>query len=106
MGLYTRKKDDEILSKYSPFFFSDVNFDGKEELLINDYNGGARGSNAYEVYEVSPYHAEILKDPPFNVLEDGITEFDPKNKTRKNLQNSPGEESIRPSLRASGGRGG
>ena len=78
---YTRKKDDEILSKYSPFFFSDVNFDGKEELLINDYNGGSRGSNAYEVYEVSPYLAEILKDPPFNVLEDGITEFDPKNKT-------------------------
>ncbi len=78
---YTRKKDDEILSKYSPFFFSDVNFDGKEELLINDYNGGSRGSNAYEVYEVSPYHAEILKDSPFNVLEDGITEFDPKNKT-------------------------
>ena len=32
--------------------------------------------------------------------------FLPQNKTRKNLQNSPGEESIRPSLRASGGRGG
>lgn len=78
---YTPKKKGEILSKYSPFFFSDVNFDGEKELLINDYNGGSRGSNSYEVYKIHPYYADIIKEAPFANLENDMTDFDSANKT-------------------------
>ena len=78
---YTTKKKDEILSEYSPFFFSDVDFDGEDELLINEHRGGSRGTNSYEVYKIHPYYAEIIKDAPFANLENGNTEFDLKNKT-------------------------
>ena len=78
---YTPKKKDEILSEYSPFFFSDVDFDGEDELLINEHRGGSRGTNSYEVYKIHPYYAEIIKDAPFANLENGNTEFDLKNKT-------------------------
>ncbi|GGK00088.1 hypothetical protein GCM10007084_24380 [Parabacteroides faecis] len=78
---YTPKKKGEILSKYSPFFFSDVNFDGENELLINCYNGGSKGSNTYEVYKIHPYYAEIIKDAPFASLENDMTDFDLTNKT-------------------------
>lgn len=73
---YTPKKKDEILSEYSPFFFSDVDFDGEDELLINEHRGGSRGTNSYEVYKIHPYYAEIIKDAPFANLENGNTEFD------------------------------
>lgn len=75
---YTPKKKGEILSQYSPFFFSDVDFDGVDELLINDYYVGP---NSYEVYKVHPYYAEIVKEKPFDNLQGGITQFDIKNKT-------------------------
>ncbi len=78
---YTPKKKGEILSQYSPFFFSDVNFDGEKELLINDYNGGSRGSNSYEVYKIHPYYADIIKEAPFVNLENDMTDFDSANKT-------------------------
>jgi len=78
---YTPKKKGEILSQYSPFFFSDVNFDGEKELLINDYNGGSRGSNSYEVYKIHPYYADIIKEAPFANLENDMTDFDSANKT-------------------------
>lgn len=78
---YTPKKKEEILSQYSPFFFSDVNFDGEKELLINDYNGGSRGSNSYEVYKIHPYYADIIKEVPFADLENDMTDFDSANKT-------------------------
>lgn len=75
---YTPKKKGEILSQYSPFFFSDVDFDGVDELLINDFYVGP---NSYEVYKVHPYYAEIVKEKPFDNLQGGITQFDIKNKT-------------------------
>ena len=75
---YTPKKKGEILSQYSPFFFSDVDFDGVDELLINDYYVGP---NSYEVYKVHPYYAEIVKEKPFDNLQGGVTQFDIKNKT-------------------------
>ncbi len=78
---YTPKKKGEILSQYSPFFFSDVNFDGEKEFLINDYNGGSRGSNSYEVYKIHPYYADIIKEAPFANLENDMTDFDSANKT-------------------------
>lgn len=59
---YTAKlKSEEYLSDDSPFFFSDVDFDGEEEFIINRYKSGSRDSNAYDVYDVSPYGYFIQK---------------------------------------------
>jgi len=62
---YTAKlKSEEYLSDDSPFFFSDVDFDGED------------------VYDVSPYGYFIQKtEAPFTELENGQCEFDSKNKT-------------------------
>ena len=44
---YTAKlKSEEYLSDDSPFFFSDVDFDGEDEFIINRYKSGSRDSNA------------------------------------------------------------
>ena len=37
----TKLKSEEYLSDDSPFFFSDVDFDGKEEFIINRYKSGS-----------------------------------------------------------------
>ena len=80
---YTAKlKSEEYLSDDSPFFFSDVDFDGKEEFIINRYKSGSRESNAYDVYDVTPYGYFIQKtEAPFTELENGQCEFDSENKT-------------------------
>ncbi len=80
---YTAKlKSEEYLSDDSPFFFSDVDFDGEEEFIINRYKSGSRDSNAYDVYDVSPYGYFIQKtEVPFTELENGQCKFDSENKT-------------------------
>lgn len=80
---YTAKlKSEEYLSDDSPFFFSDVDFDGEDEFIINRYKSGSRDSNAYDVYDVSPYGYFIQKtEAPFTELENGQCEFDSENKT-------------------------
>lgn len=62
--------------------------------MINDYNGGSRGSNSYEVYKVCSHYAEALKDIPFNNLENDITKFDSKNKTITNHYSLSSFESV------------
>ena len=80
---YTAKlESEEYLSDDSPFFFSDIDFDGEDEFVINRYKSGSRDSNAYDVYDVSPYGYFIQKtEAPFTELENGQCEFDSKNKT-------------------------
>lgn len=57
------------------FQFFDVDFDGKDELLINDYYQGRCG-NYYTVYEISA-EGLILKDgKPFDVITN-LTKFYP-----------------------------
>ena len=64
------------------FFFSDVDFDGEEEFIINRYKSGSRDSNTYDVYDVSPYGYFIQKtEAPFTELENGQCKFDSENKT-------------------------
>ena len=78
---YTPKAPNEkYLSEKSPFFFSDVDFDGEDEFVINLYNNGSRGSNTYEVYEIS-YGFELKTEAPFTELENGHCEFNPSDKT-------------------------
>lgn len=78
---YIAKKDDEYLSRNSPFFFVDVDFDGKKELVINNWRCGSREANSYEVYRVEEYGTELIHEAPFNELENGHVEFDSKQKT-------------------------
>ena len=71
----------------APFAFGDMNFDGVNELLIADRNGGQRGYDAYSVYLIQ----EIEGSSYFNILDltnelpysniDESTEFDWDNKT-------------------------
>ena len=71
----------------APFAFGDMNFDGINELVIADRNGGQRGYDAYSVYLIQ----EIKDSSYFNILDltdvlpysniDETTEFDSDNKT-------------------------
>ena len=59
-----------------PFFFADVNFDGKEELVITQFGQGQRGCSAYQVYPAEPDdngEYNILFDAPFDRLDDFST---------------------------------
>ena len=79
---YTPKLDNEkYLSDSSPFFFSDIDFDGKDEFIINRFKGGSKGSNAYEVYKVGKGEITLISEPPFTELENGQCEFSSINKT-------------------------
>jgi hypothetical protein len=49
---YVRPKKKEYLSSKSPFYFKDMDFDGEEELVVNNLNMGSRGYNNYDVFKV------------------------------------------------------
>ena len=71
----------------APFAFGDMNFDGINELVIADRNGGQRGYDAYSVYLIQ----EIEGTSYFNIVDltdvlpysniDESTEFDSDTKT-------------------------
>ena len=63
---------------YLPFQFFDVDFDGENELLINDYYQGQQG-NYYEVFEITNSGLETKRYPPFNSV-DNMMKFDNQNK--------------------------
>ena len=66
----------------APEAIVDVDFDGEDEFIINRYKSGSRDSNAYDVYDVSPYGYFIQKtEVPFTELENGQCKFDSENKT-------------------------
>lgn len=77
---YAYKDSNEVLPKYSPFSFYDVDFDGEEELLIMDYQSGSYSNNTYKVYKIREYYAELMDEEPFDYLETS-TKFDSINKT-------------------------
>ena len=79
---YIPKLDSEkYLSDNSPFFFSDIDFDGKDEFIINRFKGGSKGSNAYDVYKVGMNEITLMSESPFTELENGHCEFSSINKT-------------------------
>ena len=49
----------------SPFFFSDVDFDGEEELIINNWKWGIRHCNTYDVYKITNNDVKQLTEAPF-----------------------------------------
>ena len=64
---------------YSPFQFFDVDFDGKQELLISDW-GQCQGGNHYEVYKLDREGLKLMNDLPFNAI-DNCTIINSENQT-------------------------
>jgi len=59
-----------------PFLFADVNFDGKQELLLTRFGQGQRGCSSYIVFSITPDGAfdDILaSQAPFDRLDDFST---------------------------------
>ncbi len=69
---------DSPLSYEAEFVFFDVDFDGEDELLINDYYRGQCG-NFYTVYEITPEGLVIKNEYPFDSITNE-TEFYPERK--------------------------
>ena len=82
---YLPKSTKEYLSHNSPFFFSDVDFDGEEELIINNWRCGIRYCNTYDVYKITNNEVKQLTEAPFinptGKISDYNTEFDSIGKT-------------------------
>lgn len=49
---YAKPKPNEYLSASSPFYFKDMDFDGEDELVVNNLRMGSRGYNTYDVFKV------------------------------------------------------
>ena len=71
-------KSADFLSAESPFYFTDIDFDGEDEFVVNLYKYGTYGSNLYVVYETD---FELRKDEPFTCLQNEQCIFDSINKT-------------------------
>ena len=69
--------EESPIDYYLPFQFYDVDFDGKKELLINDYYQGQQG-NYYEVFEITDAGLKEKSCPPFNYV-DNMMKFDVQN---------------------------
>lgn len=83
---YVRPKRYEYLSMSSPFYFKDMDFDGEDELVVNNLRMGARGYNTYDIFKVFGVKKPLrLKGLPFNEGEYKITnynvDYEPKTKT-------------------------
>jgi len=82
---YSPKSKNEYLSHNTPFFFSDVNFDGEEELIINNWRCGIKHCNTYDVYKITNNEVKQLTEAPFvnptGKISNYNSEFDSVNKT-------------------------
>lgn len=82
---YLPKSTKEYLSHNSPFFFSDVDFDGEEELIINNWRCGTRHCNTYDVYKITNNEVNQLTEAPFvnptGKISNYNSDFDSVNKT-------------------------
>ena len=80
---YSKPKMNEYLSSSSPFYFKDMDFDGEDELVINNLQMGSRGYNTYDIFKVFGVDKPLrLMGLPFNDGEYKITnynvEYEPK----------------------------
>lgn len=78
---------DSPIGYNTSFQFLDVDFDGENELLINDW-GKYQGGNNYAVYKVTTDGLQLMDYLPFNRI-DNSTEFNVDGK-RIRLQQSDG----------------
>lgn len=79
---HTNPNPKDSLDYDAPFFFSDVDFDGEQELVITSYKSGQRFADGYKIYKSNEYsrnpYAEV-KEIPYTHF-DSFTRFDYKNK--------------------------
>lgn len=78
---YLPKQENESLSQNTPFFFQDLDFDGTEELVINNWRTAIRNCNTYDVYKIDGMSTKLITTPPFYKIDNYITEFDSINRT-------------------------
>jgi len=66
-----------------PIFFEDINFDGKNELIILDWMAGQRFNHQFKLYQINTFNAQTKFTPYYPTKEaiDTSTEFDMSNKT-------------------------
>lgn len=74
---YLPKPKDVILYDKEPFCFTDIDYDGVDEILVLESGGGVHGVNAYLIFEKDGTQRE---DGPFKEFDEHV-EFDAKNKT-------------------------
>lgn len=74
---YVPKPKGEMLYDKEPFFFTDIDYDGVDEILVLESGGGVHGVNAYRVFEPD---GKLREDVPFMELDDHY-EFDAAQKT-------------------------
>lgn len=83
---YPNAKGLDTLRVDVPFFFSDVNFDQKNELILNIHGKAQRGGDAYQVYalkdngELQAKYLQITSQKPF-VDFNSSTSFNLKEKS-------------------------
>jgi hypothetical protein len=79
----THDYDESGSREQTPFFFEDIDFDGKDELVIVDFNSGQRGVNEYSIYKPTYKYGNmynLVSVEPFNIV-DQLSTFDKVNKT-------------------------
>lgn len=80
---YISPKKGEYLSSRSPFYFKDLDYDGEDELVVNNFSMGSRGYNTYDVFKVLNVEKPLrLQGLPFTDGSYKITnynvEYEPK----------------------------
>lgn len=66
-------KNDKYLATNTPFYFEDMDFDGKDELVVVEWKGGRQSAHVYVVYDINDYYADKITSPPFDHIEQNIT---------------------------------
>lgn len=75
-------KDHEYLPSESPFYFADMDFDGRQELVVVNWVSGGKGGHCYDVYDIDAKHNLIQKTkPPFDAIEQYFTVYDKPSQT-------------------------
>ena len=73
---YISPEPEDYLSRNSPFYFKDMDFDGEEELVVNNMTSGARGYNEYDIFKVFGVEKPLrLMGRPFNDSNYKITDY-------------------------------
>lgn len=77
--IFKKENGNSPLGYYSPLQFLDIDFDGKDELLINDWYQGQAG-NSYEVFKMTKRGLKKVDYMPLDRLTN-MDRIDLKNKT-------------------------
>ena len=86
---YPVKKNHELIRKDVPFFFADMDYDSKKELVMTIFGKGQRHNDIYRVFKLDSVgnifklSRQVTYQKPY-IDFDGFTKFDQKHKTVTN----------------------